>query len=127
MTQISALHLTEAQGMELFEKANIQLCRKTYYTLKGKVLALTKRRLIDVAKELPEEHLKSLDLIKLMEQKLIIKMITTDDDVSLVRFVKIITEIQPYKSAYQLDAKFALQELQKRESEQKNHTLPILV
>ena len=126
MTQISALHLTEGQGMKLLEKSNITLARSTYYSLKGKVSALTKRRLVDIAKELPEEHLKTMDLINLIEQKLIAKMISATDDMAMARMAKIIVEIQPYKSAYQEGAKFALQELEKRELEQKNNNLSIL-
>jgi len=126
MTQISALHLTENQGMELFEKSKIALARSTYYSLKGKVAALTKRRLVDIARELPEEHLKTMDLINLIEQKLIAKMITSTDDMAMARIAKIIVEIQPYKSAYQEGAKFALQELEKRELEQENNNLSIL-
>jgi len=144
MTQISALHLTEIEGVELLKKSNIIISRRSYYTLKGKVSALTKRRLIDIAKELPEEHLKTLDLINLIEHKLIAKMNTeiVDDgknefskdkemlriakDVAMARIARIIVEIQPYKSAYQEGAKFALQELERRELEQKNNYLSIL-
>lgn len=126
MTQICALHLTENQGIELFKQSHITQSRATYYNLKGKVSALTKRRLVDIAKELPEEHLKTLDLINLIEQKLIAKMITTEKDTDMARIAKIIVEIQPYKSAYQEGAKFALQELEKRELEQENNSLSIL-
>jgi len=126
MTQICALHLSENQGIELLKQSNITQSRATYYNLKGKVSALTKRRLTDIAKELPEEHLKTLDLINLIEQKLIAKMITTEKDVDMARIAKIIIEIQPYKSAYQEGAKFALQELEKRELEQKGNSLSIL-
>jgi len=126
MTQISALHLTEHQGLKLFSNSDITMARSTYYALKGKVSALTKRRLTDIAKELPEEHLKTLDLINLIEQKLIAKMITTEKDTDMARIAKIIVEIQPYKSAYQEGAKFALQELEKRELEQKGNSLSIL-
>lgn len=126
MTQISALHLTEGQGMELFAKEHITMARSTYYALKGKVSALTKRRLVDIAKELPEEHLKTLDLINLIEQKLIAKMVDASEDMIMARLAKIIVEIQPYKSAYQEGAKFALEELEKRELEQKSNYLSIL-
>jgi len=126
MTQICALHLTENQGMKLFKQAKITQSRATYYNLKGKVSALTKRRLTDIARELPEEHLKTMDLIILIEQRLIAKMVTATDDMAMARIAKIIVEIQPYKSAYQEGAKFALQELEKRELEQKGNSLSIL-
>ena len=127
MTQISALHLSEVQGMKLLEESNIEICRRSYYTLKGKVKALTKRRLVDIAKELPEEHLKSLDLINLIEQKLVVKMLELNNsNTDTVRFARTIVEIQPYKAAYQEGAKFALQELERRELEQKNNYLSIL-
>ena len=84
MTQISALHLTETQGMKLFANGNITMARSTYYALKYKVALLTKRRLTDIAKELPEEHLKTLDLINLIEQKLIAKMVGATEPKSAV-------------------------------------------
>ena len=125
MTQISAFHLSEKQGMELFEKSNIAMPRSSYYSLKGKVNAMTKRRLIDIAKELPEEHLKTLDKINLIEYSLVEKMLDPDNsNIDSSRIAKIIVDIQPYKSAYQEGAKFALQEIEKREL-QRNNYLPI--
>ncbi len=122
MTQISAFHLSEKQGMELFAKSNIPMSQRTYYRIKGKVNALTKRRLVDIAKELPEEHLKSLDKINLIEQELVNVIINPDTpDLDKSRIAKIVVEIQPYKSAYQEGAKFALQEIEKRELEQKKY------
>jgi len=127
MTQISAFHLSEKQGMDLFTKSNDSISIATYYRIKGKVNALTKRRLIDIAKELPEEHLKTLDKINLIEQKLVAKMLDhTNSNINMARIAKIIVEIQPYKSAYQEGAKYALQELEKRELEQKDNYLSIL-
>ena len=127
MTQISAFHLSEKQGMKLFEKSNIKMSQRSYYRIKGRVNALTKRRLIDIAKELPEEHLKTLDKINLIEHSLVEKMLDPDNsNIDSSRIAKIIVEIQPYKSAYQEGAKFALQELEKRELEQKNNYLSIL-
>lgn len=127
MTQISAFHLSEKQGMDLFHKSHIPVSVSTYYRIKGRVNALTKRRLVDIAKELPEEHLKTLDKINLIEQSLVEKMLDPDNsNIDMSRIAKIIVEIQPYKSAYQEGAKFALQELEKRELEQKDNYLSIL-
>lgn len=127
MTQISAFHLTEKQGMDLFAKSGIEMSRPTYYRIKGRVNAMTKRRLIDVAKELPEEHLKTLDKITLIEQKLVAKMLDpSNSNYDTARIAKIVVEIQPYKSAYQEGAKFALQELEKRELEQEGNNLSLL-
>ncbi len=127
MTQISAFHLSEKQGMELFTKSRDPISISTYYRIKGRVNSLTKRRLVDIAKELPEEHLKTLDKINLIEQKLVAKMLDPDNsNIDMSRIAKIIIEIQPYKSAYQEGAKFALQELERRELEQKNNYLSIL-
>lgn len=127
MTQISAFHLSERQGMELFAKSHDPISVATYYRIKGRVNSLTKRRLIDIAKELPEEHLKTLDKINLIEYSLVEKMLDPDNsNIDTSRIAKIIIEIQPYKSAYQEGAKFALQELERRELEQKDNPLSIL-
>ena len=127
MTQISAFHLSEKQGMDLFIKSNDPISISTYYRIKGRVNSMTKRRLIDIAKELPEEHLKTLDKINLIEHNLVEKMLDPDNsNIDASRIAKIIVEIQPYKSAYQEGAKFALQELERRELEQKDNYLSIL-
>ena len=127
MTQISAFHLSERQGMELYKKSHDPISQATYYRIKGRVNAMTKRRLVDIAKELPEEHLKTLDKINLIEQSLVEKLLDPDNsNIDSSRIAKIIVEIQPYKSAYQEGAKFALQELEKRELEQKDNYLSIL-
>jgi len=127
MTQISAFHLSEKQGMELFTKSHDEISISTYYRIKGRVNAMTKRRLVDIAKELPEEHLKTLDKINLIEYSLVEKMLDPDNsNIDMSRIAKIIVEIQPYRSAYQEGAKFALQELERRELEQKDNYLSIL-
>lgn len=118
MTQIGAFHLTERQGMNLYKQSEIPMSHSVYYKLKGRMNVLTKRRLTDIARELPEEHLRTLDKINLIEQRLVASMLDSEiSSIDSARIAKIVIEIQPYKSAYQEGAKFALEELEKRENE----------
>ncbi len=125
MTQINALHLSERQGLDLFKKARDDISRATFYRVKGKVVSSTRRRLVDIARELPEEHLQTYDLILLIQQRLTARLLDpSNSNVDFAKIAKTLVEIQPYKSAYQEGAKFALEELEKRELQQKNYLIP---
>ena len=122
MTQIFALNFSEKQGMELYEKSNINMSQKLYYQIKGRLKSLTKRRLEGIVEQLPEEHLKSSDLLYLLEQRLVgMTLDPNTSDKDKLRITKTIVDIQPYKTAYQEGAKYALQELEKRELQRKNY------